>query len=199
MADLIITLLDNECVITCQNKCANSLLAIDSLAQQHWGLISLCVSIVAAHKIKYHNVLWSLIWPFFVVAMQNKTVTCLWSLTEHWTADRISSSSPFGNKSRPKEEIGKWVCLLSFKDASPHINKIYNDQTAFLKIEDPQIAASLSCQITPNYVFCLFEHAFSESGHITHCTQKYHNSPLSHVLYLRPNRQLVWISHYCYM
>lgn len=39
---------------------------------------------------------------------------------------------------------GNWqIPLLSFKDAAPRINKIYNDQTAFLKIDDPQIAASL--------------------------------------------------------
>lgn len=47
------------------------------------------------------------------------------------------------------------------------MNKIYIDQTAFLKIDDPQSLACPPCQFTLRYVSCLFEHAFS--GRVEYC------------------------------
>lgn len=148
----IITHLSEECVIVCQNKAASSLLATDSVAQLHLSAVLTFSfsSTVAAHEIKYRNVLWSLSWPFFVASSQNINSHLL--MKSHSALRSLQGFPlPLGSapKCCPKEVIGERLPLLSFKDAGPHINKIYNDQTAFLKIDDPQIAASLSCQYTP--------------------------------------------------
>lgn len=138
----IITLSSEECVIVRQNKAPSSPLATDSVAQLHLSAVLMfsLPSIVAAHEIKYRNVLWSLSWPFFVASSRNINSHLL--MKSYDAAFRVFHFLLVQHQALPSG--GNWqIPPLSFKDAGPRINKIYNDQTAFLKIDDPQIAASL--------------------------------------------------------
>lgn len=78
-------------------------------------------------------------------------------------AYRISFSSQIRNKRGLEELIGKWAALLPFQDASQHMNKIYNDQAAFLKIDHKQTTASTPESRCSMFVSTCLQHGSSRT------------------------------------
>ena len=125
--------------------------------------------------------------------------TCLWSLAEHWTASRVSSPSPSGSKKLIclEEVIGEWVRLLSFEHDSPHINKIYNDQTAFLKIDDPQSLCHCPANSIPAVFRACFNMLSVEDSYNLYVRCSLTGSQVATVamLHIGPSRQLAYMSY----